>query len=666
MVSGVKERTCSGQGDSFASYACCLYSFHDDFARTEVGNKFGNLAVVSDECDVPPAICVGSAAFELALGERASNLAALLQDLESTRGSFLDAAVRDAQRIFEGFSLPAVLEAELYSLLERTLPATGSFAVRSSAADEDSVESSLAGIYSSRLDVSLDALPDAIVAIWRDYFSYAALANRARRGLYSPAINLGVIVQAMVQAHNSGVVLTHGHSPQAAVVEYVRGRGDALVAGLVTPSRSRPTEDEPPFVRSAVAAALRLRHRFRRDVEVEWAWDGHLRIVQVRPVVRRRHDRRADAPFMELDPLFAAAGGGEPDSLKLGACEPIYRHYVRKRRWAHGLAVDHGIATPASRLLSFNREGLTMGAQSLAAILDGDLSSRKIIDVSPTLRQVIVEKSEVYTFLLALLASRSSFERQTVIIRDFIQGDVGFISRVGETHELLLELSEEGLLGLNRGTAAGRRIMIPDVSDRNVVRLALGEHSHVPADIIPDIYALTRLIDNRISGAQAEWAVHNGAVVFMNDFSHEPPNRTIGLLGSKSQLAIVSRGTVEGRLLVLTPDDELLLERLSISPTVSVSRPGGIPDDATLTALVKRLEALPEKPVVYSERPYAILAAVFAHVSGFVFRDGGILSHLGILLREENIPAIIAPNFRPVHDERIIIDDDRLLSIRAE
>ncbi|MCC6737694.1 MAG: hypothetical protein IT452_01505 [Planctomycetia bacterium] len=160
-------------------------------------------------------------------------------------------------------------------------------AVRSSAALEDGATASFAGQFLTMLDVRGEpALRDALAKV---------AASQSGPTAYGEAAGVpGAVVQEMVEAEVSGVAF--GRDPatgEGVVIEAVRGRGDALVSGAVTPDRLRiargARDGAVPLVRELerelldrLAAAERL---FGAPQDVEWcARKGRLWLLQSRPV----------------------------------------------------------------------------------------------------------------------------------------------------------------------------------------------------------------------------------------------------------------------------------------------------------------------------------------------------------------------------------------------
>lgn len=110
-------------------------------------------------------------------------------------------------------------------------------AVRSSAIGEDSADASFAGAHLTVLGVcGDDAVIAAIAAVRASGRDAGAQSYRATMGLDASA-RMGVVVQALIDAHAAGVMFTRDPVSGAdqRVIEASWGLGEAVVAGLVTP-----------------------------------------------------------------------------------------------------------------------------------------------------------------------------------------------------------------------------------------------------------------------------------------------------------------------------------------------------------------------------------------------------------------------------------------------
>lgn len=187
--------------------------------------------------------------------------------------------------------------------------AAARFAVRSSAAVEDSRRASFAGQFRSVLDVTRDEVPAAVAVVQRSVENPSVHAYAHRIGV-PPPDTLAVLVQEQLRPRLSGVCFTADPVTGAAeaVVEYVEGLGDALLAGAELPVATirwpyagpRSAPSVPAGRHAAVVAdagrhaavmadvvrlALGLAEHFGGPQDVEWAVDDRgLWALQTRPI----------------------------------------------------------------------------------------------------------------------------------------------------------------------------------------------------------------------------------------------------------------------------------------------------------------------------------------------------------------------------------------------
>ena len=208
------------------------------------------------------------------------------------------------QRLRTGTPWPA-FQAELQRFLSHLGPAPHGWAVRSSAAAEDSATASFAGVYESILETPERDLWPAIQTCWASWWSARALAYRQRFAASAP--HLAVVLQHMVPARCAGVAftvepLTDDHTRM--VINAAPGLGVTVVSGVVQPEQyvlgKTPTlhlqerrllrPDHPPLLPADVILTLgellqRIEAFCGSPQDVEWAWDGRqCWIVQSRPI----------------------------------------------------------------------------------------------------------------------------------------------------------------------------------------------------------------------------------------------------------------------------------------------------------------------------------------------------------------------------------------------
>lgn len=287
----------------------------------ELGGKgYGLARLQAEGFPVPEWFALSPEAFENSLNARQK------QALERGEANEIRAALED---VVVG---PGVL-AELHAALRQLSDNGARYAVRSSAAEEDSVKRSFAGQLESYLSVSADAVAEKAAAVWRSGFSERVLAYRSaeQKGSTSNAAP-AVVVQRMIDAQSAGVAFSAdpvSGRRGVVVISAVFGLGTSLVSGesdadvcevdrggkilrtvvaakkgsvpqetrtALTPlSLNVPSGAVNPRVltdeqaRGIAAMARQIAHRIGREQDIEWAIEnGTIYVLQTRPITTLR------------------------------------------------------------------------------------------------------------------------------------------------------------------------------------------------------------------------------------------------------------------------------------------------------------------------------------------------------------------------------------------
>lgn len=198
---------------------------------------------------IPPGFCLSAAAFRTHLAATADpvGLAAAIAALpdEDARCAIIRALEATPIPAAVGEAIAAAVAALCLEVAK--LPADGAtpgrvierptFAVRSSALDEDGIAASFAGLHDTELGLGADEVEAAIRRCWLSLWSVAAVSYRARRGLPFDGIAMAVVVQALIPADASAVVFTRHPvtGRDDVLINAIRGLGEPLVSGAATP-----------------------------------------------------------------------------------------------------------------------------------------------------------------------------------------------------------------------------------------------------------------------------------------------------------------------------------------------------------------------------------------------------------------------------------------------
>lgn len=599
-----------------------------------VGAKFANLASVADEIAVPAAVAIPAVSFADALGPaRAADLAALFHELAATVGNELINLDARLTAILDRLTLPSVL----WESLANWCTTGGPWAVRSSSLVEDGTDRSHAGLYESHLQLTtLAEVAEAVTACWASFYSPRAVLARLRFGDIEPAPRMAVIVQHMVDADLAGVAFTQEHRT---LVCATIGTGEHLVSGQTTAHRyDIATHAVPPPPYDQVAAlAGDLRTRLGHEVDIEWAWQPNgLQLLQVRPVTAALAMAEPTHPVVAATSLYHT--DRLPDGVTLGDCAEVYQSITTKRSPVFRLAARHGVAVDDGWLVTLNGTGLS--DPGLRPRWWDQLTGEVILDLGPTARQNILPATELTDFLSTFLnLTGDPHTRHTIVLRPFIRGAAGAVTRANADGTITMEHSHDGLLAINRGLTSPDTLVLP-AEQRDWATLQ--PPAPWTTEDLQQVAAFTRILTELYPGTFLEWVHDNDAPHFV-DYSAT----ATGLVHSRTGNTL-STGTARGPLVAL-PHDEAL-SRLSVAPIVSISGDADVPESHYISELLGRIAALPEPPIVYADRPYVILSRLIGQVAGFVFAGGSDLCHLAILLREDHVPAIVAD--RPAETDK--------------
>ncbi len=566
-------------------------------ASTGFGNKAGGLAQVADRVPVPAGWAIPARWITQYLpAETRHALIGLLARPD-------DDTFARVVELTGTFELPARAQADLLA------SCTGSpWAVRSSSDDEDAESLSFAGVFDSLLDVDPGGLAAAVVAVWRSGFTPRALLAFRRAGVTPRLDHMNVLVQRAIHPVVAGVAFT-GERGEG-YLEWVPGHGREVVDGSVTPIRERLVATGGGWRGELVQRLAELPHS-----DVEWVYDGdQIWIVQVRP-------RTAALPSegsvgVRIAPLYE----GDSDGFELGGIAREYHRIRAKRRVPRAIALAQGARLPAGWLV--NWQAGTPGLDDWC----GTLPAEVVLDISATERQHIVPNTEVAETLVRLTEPGTG--QIAFLCRQYLKGQMALLSTLDPTGQVYVEASPEGLLALNRGFGSARAL------DRAALIGLVGAGQ---ADALA---ATTRQHAEQLHPRAAlEWVVADDALYFVD---YSAPAGSAPSTHALSDGRILSAGVARGRVQRLDIDE--LLTESSVAPIISISEQVSPEQQVDLLAQLRArldLDRTEDGIIIAAPRPIAVLSMLIGIVDGFLFEEGALLSHLGILLREAGVPAVI-------------------------
>ncbi|MBB2912085.1 pyruvate,water dikinase [Streptosporangium becharense] len=278
--------------------------------------------------------------------------------MEAVAGSPPDRAAAHIAALFADREMPPETAGEIraaYARLGDDVPV----AVRSSATAEDLPGMSFAGQQDTYLNVSDDALPDAVKRCWASLWTARAIAYRSANGVPQDEVAIAVVVQELVPADAAGVLFTADPvtgDRGRVVINASWGLGEAVVGGQVTPDtvvvggpggeiveehvgdkavmtvrvpggtreepvpeelRRRPVLDRDRALRLA-RLGTRIEELYGTPMDVEWTLrDGKFAVVQARPITGLRQPVEEWNDSLIGDYLWTGSNLGEaiPDVM---------------------------------------------------------------------------------------------------------------------------------------------------------------------------------------------------------------------------------------------------------------------------------------------------------------------------------------------------------------
>jgi len=201
----------------------------------ELGGKGYSLGVlIKNNFDVPKGFVIISEAFFKFLNY--NNLTERIEKLASgiDRENFREKCEKIRNLISEG-KVPKDLILEIKENLNKLNSLR--ISIRSSAANEDSLQASFAGLHDTFLNINSksDLIFDYIKRCWTSLFNERAATYRIKKEL--PHLGgMAVIIQKMIPAEVSGVTFTvHPTNKNALLIEASYGFGDVIVSGEIEP-----------------------------------------------------------------------------------------------------------------------------------------------------------------------------------------------------------------------------------------------------------------------------------------------------------------------------------------------------------------------------------------------------------------------------------------------
>jgi rifampicin phosphotransferase len=601
--------------------------------------KYMNLVKLSECCHVPALTCLTNNEFDMVFenyDDVLNDLSKVKEKINLTSGAFLREQAREVSAIIQSLSFTKNADETLHNIMSGVFGGNfseGSYAVRSAGIYEDLSNRSYAGIYKSLLNVrGISGLKNAVAEVWKSAYAYNAIFEQLANDQLKDGHGLNVMIQKMVKGSVFGVAFSRHPvtNNDVFVIEYVGDSCEGLVSGAADARRIEIRRNgdagggEAPFVPVVLSMLRKVENKLGFDADTEWGWDdGKLWLLQARAMTGKSmgEETAACGPVWMTTDLY---GDDKHQIGQMGDLPEFAAYFRKKRKRIFDFAKANGLGRGVALLVKCNAQGLAL-PENRGRLLRCFKADKVILDFSENLRQIIISRDELISELERL--SNASRRARTIVLREFISGEFGLISRTvsATDRSVVCEYSKEGLLAVNRGTA---RTSVSDVEN-------LGAAMHLSPDVVEQIKQATLNLQKAAGNIQIEWVIENNQA-YPLDFS---------LVKGESSLAdytdtdIISHGYAVSDVFVM--EENGFLTDASIAPATSLyDNPEAHELGDLFTDVLAHVEKTETKPIIAVTKPYAALSAVLPHAAGFIFKNASMLCHLSIQLREKGVPAV--------------------------
>jgi rifampicin phosphotransferase len=355
-----------------------------------VGGKAAGLArLLASGFPVPPGLCVTTEAYERTLQTIGFHAAIEWQRICALPDPEREAALAECHLRIRAADV-AMLAGQWMTELQAISPST-SWAVRSSATNEDTAQHSFAGVYRTHLAVAVQDIHLAVKDLWASVWQAAVVTHLLQRGRTESPPAMAVLIQPMLDARTAGVAYSihpvTGRSTQVAI-NAVFGLAAPLVDGKTLPDQyvvevseagkpvrirrrtiaekiERLTMVSGQLCKDSIPEAAHhasslsdeelvsltgvikdIEKAFGHPVDVEWVFDAQqLWIVQARPVTTVRpvsHLTNDDCEWSRAN--FKETMPEVPSPMGLSFLESFMDRYILSHYRRLGCRIPEGVS----------------------------------------------------------------------------------------------------------------------------------------------------------------------------------------------------------------------------------------------------------------------------------------------------------------------------------
>lgn len=518
--------------------------------------------------------------------------------------------------------------------------------VRSSSILEDNDKKSMAGMYLSISDIkNHQQLINAILDVW----------SSAYYNCFETNVPLGIIIQPYIMPEFGGVLFSkhplgkdclYGEYSLHNVSDTVEGRENRIFQ--ITYNHMLLNYDEfiNPYVKELYDIILQIKKILELEVDIEWmVFNKKIYVLQARPITNYIHKKKVnDFTIIDVDDIEYLS------KLDLSSIYQRYMKWFDKRLVLRNICKEHNIAIPRVKYIFYNKYNLNIDK------IYNEFTNVNIFKIESSREIRTKTKCDLETYLY-YLADILQEEIVIVRIQEITSTEYCGNACMTEDGNIYIECIPGGFGGFLSGELDYSSYLLNsncDILDSRIFmynfiwrmnhntkkfqktfldRSVSGELSK---ECLQDIVYMTLIHDKINKNIKLEFEIEDNKAYF-NDATFDQRTIVSDIMSER----IISIGDFSGKIEFLSNEElnklkDFFGERSVIAESEFIKKSNVYKG--------QKNTQLKQKKILVAPYPASCLSVLIDLYEGFIFTRGGILSHLAIILRECQKPAIINNN----------------------
>lgn len=561
----------------------------------------------------------------------------------------------------------------LQDLKEINIDIKDGIIVRSSSQCEDNESKSYAGVFTSTVSVcDIQTLKMAILNTWASQFSEVLFTY----DIINSKSLMAIVIQKMVKAENYGVLFSKAPMDKRFMLVEGGNTVSQIVDGF-TPNNTFFVDRNSKkivdchdkiifdYYKELIDNSVLIENTFNMYCDLEWAIDGKSTyILQCRPITF--YDNKFEYKIIEQDDVR------DCENVYLGPCEKYLIKFIGKQYLFRKEVRNNEYNVYKQIFLIINESNVVDKAINKCISYFNECKF-VIIEFGDKKKTVTCKVSDIYGVLHKQI--EDEFKPIYCRIGELIDAEKSGYACINEKGECLIEYTEGRMTDIQKGIFEPIKVLIkdnntlyiskPEIKIINTIDKNTGkkvnkefndkEYPYLRDNEIRDLEQFTKRMSKTFKNSSFEWYISDSKL-FGKDISVESEV----LFYTKEMHNIISPGSAKG--IVYKINNLELLDEISEEYELSLyahdENDYSVLKNPEVDKIIKELKKY-KKPIIFAERPTNGILTFANWIGGCVFMHGSVLSHIGICMREKQIPSCIN---RELYDK--VVDKQSIVEIK--